>query len=173
LVFILIVLCLYSFATPIKLVEHERGHTSAGRRTGGQEGNVGDACRTHVDFSLFRFSFFRWPVLILQIFGQAIERSLPELAILLHPVSSLPERFGIKPHFVNASKASAPKQPCILKHAQMFRDCWKRHGVRFRQMGHTLIAPREMSQDTPPSRIGQSGKRAIQRSGRIFNHLVK
>src|SRR5882724_8732204 len=29
LLFILIVLCLYSFATPIKLVENERGHTSA------------------------------------------------------------------------------------------------------------------------------------------------
>jgi hypothetical protein len=29
-----------------------------------------------------------------------------------------------------------------------------------------------MSQDTAPSGIGQRGKRPIQGSGRIFNHLV-
>jgi hypothetical protein len=120
LVFILIVLCLYSFATPIKLVEHERGHTSAGRRADGQEGDVGDACGTHIDFPLFRFPVFRWPVFIFEILGQSIERSLPKLAILVYPVGSLSKRFGIEPHFVNASKAPAPKQPCILKHSQMF-----------------------------------------------------
>jgi hypothetical protein len=30
-----------------------------------------------------------------------------------------------------------------------------------------------MSQDTPAGGIGQSGKRAVQRSRRILNHLVK
>ena len=45
--------------------------------------------------------------------------------------------------------------------------------MRLRQMRHTFITPREMSQDTPSGGIGQGGERAIQSSGRIFNHLVK
>jgi hypothetical protein len=40
-------------------------------------------------------------------------------------------------------------------------------------MGHTFIASREMSQDTPPGGIGQGCEGAIQGSGRIFNHSVK
>ena len=74
---------------------------------------------------------------------------------------------------MNASIAPAPKQPGLLQHAQVFRDGGERHGVRLRQMRHTLIAPREMSQDTSARGIGQSGERAVQCSGRIFNHLVK
>jgi hypothetical protein len=88
-------------------------------------------------------------------------------------LASLPERFGIEPHFVNASIAPAPKQPGLLKHAQVFGDGGKRHGMRLRQMRHTLIAPRQMSQDLPARGIGQSGKGPGQRSRRIFNHLVK
>jgi len=45
--------------------------------------------------------------------------------------------------------------------------------VRFRQMRHTFIAPRQIRQDTPAGGIGQGGERAIQGPGRIFNHLVK
>jgi hypothetical protein len=173
LVFILIILGLYSFATSVKLVEHERSHPSAGRGTSGQEGDVGDACGTHVDFPLFRFPFFRWPVLIFEILGQTIERSLPELAILLYPLGSLPERFGIEAHFVNASITPAPKQSRLLQHAQVFRDRRERHVVRLRQMCHLLIAPREMSQDMAASGIGKGGESAIQGPRRIFNHLVK
>jgi hypothetical protein len=124
-------------------------------------------------FPLFRFPFYRWPVLLFEILGQSIERSLPKLAIFVHPLSSLPEWFGINSHFVNAPITTAAKQPGFLQDAQVFRDSRKRHGVRLRQMRHTLIALREVSQDTPPSRIGQSGKRAIQGPRRIFNHLVK
>ena len=40
-------------------------------------------------------------------------------------------------------------------------------------MRHTLIATREMSKDTPAGGIGQSGEGVVQRTGRIFNHLVK
>jgi hypothetical protein len=40
-------------------------------------------------------------------------------------------------------------------------------------MRHTLIAPRQMSQDPPAGGIGQSGEGAVQLSRRIFNHLVK
>jgi hypothetical protein len=126
-----------------------------------------------VDLPLFRFPFCRWPVLIFEILGQPIERSLPKLAILLHPMGSLPKRFGIESHFVNTSIAPAPKQPGFLKHAQMFGDGGQRYGVRLRQMGHTLIALGEMGQDTPTGGIGQSGERAVQRSRRILNHLVK
>jgi hypothetical protein len=128
-----------------------------------------DTCR----FPLLRFSFQCLPGLFFEIFGQAIERSLPKLAIFIHPARSLPERFGIEPHFVNASKAPAPKQPSFLQHAQMFRDRWKRHGVRLREMRHTSIAPREVSQDKSPGGVGQCGKSAIQGSRRILNHLVK
>src|SRR6266496_2367736 len=68
LVFILVVLCLYLFAAPVKLAKHERGHSSAGRRAGGHKGNVSDACGTHVVFSLYfvflfsdgRFSFSKY-----------------------------------------------------------------------------------------------------------------
>jgi hypothetical protein len=83
------------------------------------------------------------------------------------------ERFGIELHFMDASIAPAPKQPGLLKHAQVLRDSRERNGVRLGQMRHTLIAPRQMGQDTPAGGIGQSGKRAVQSSGRIFNHLVK
>src|SRR5918996_3500600 len=65
--FILVVLCLYSFAPPVKLVEHERSHTPAGRRASGHEGNVSHARGTHFDFLYFvfaladrRFSFSRY-----------------------------------------------------------------------------------------------------------------
>src|SRR5947207_15989576 len=64
LVFILVVHCLYVFAAFVKLAEHECGHSSAGRRAGGYESNVGDACRTHVGFPLLRFSSFEWLVLL-------------------------------------------------------------------------------------------------------------
>jgi hypothetical protein len=127
----------------------------------------------HMSIFSSSFSFFGSPWLVFQIFGQSIKRPLPELAILLYPLGSLPKRFGIESHFVNASIASAPKQAGLLQHAQVFRDRGERHGVRLRQMRHTLIATREMSQDTPASGIGNSGKRTIQGSGRIFNHLVK
>jgi hypothetical protein len=122
---------------------------------------------------LLRFPFSRWPGLLSKILGQAIERSLPELAIFLHPLSSLPQWSGIESHFVNASIAPASKEACPLEYAQMFRHRWKRHGVRFRKMRDGFIPPCEMSQDTAPGGIGQSGERAIQGSGRIFNHLVK
>src|SRR5437667_673078 len=56
--FILVLLCLYSFGTLIKFVEHERGHSSAGRRARGHESNVGDACGTHVGSPFISFSFF-------------------------------------------------------------------------------------------------------------------
>src|SRR6266496_1347816 len=58
LVFILIVLCLYLFAAPVKTPKHERSHSSAGRRADGHDGNVSDACGTHVDFPFTSFSFF-------------------------------------------------------------------------------------------------------------------
>jgi hypothetical protein len=128
-----------------------------------------DTCR----FPLLRFSFRCLPGLFFEIFGQAIERFLPEPAIFIHPARSLPERFGIDSHFVNASITCSPKQPGLFQHAQVFRDSRKRHGVRFREVCHTLIAPREMSEDPPPGGIGQSGERAIQVPRRIFNHLVK
>jgi hypothetical protein len=40
-------------------------------------------------------------------------------------------------------------------------------------MGHTFIALRQIRQDAPAGGISQSGERAIQSPGRIFNHLVK
>src|SRR6266508_1670394 len=58
LVFILIVLCLYLFVAPVKLAEHERSRSSAGRRPDGHDGNVSDAYGTHVDFPFTSFSFF-------------------------------------------------------------------------------------------------------------------
>jgi hypothetical protein len=35
-----------------------------------------------------------------------------------------------------------------------------------------LIAPREVSQDPTPRRIGERSEGSIQNPGRIFNHLV-
>src|SRR6266508_2176078 len=64
LVFILIVLCLYLFAAPVKLAKHERRRSSAGRRADGHESNISDACGTHVGFLSLRFPFLRWPVLL-------------------------------------------------------------------------------------------------------------
>src|SRR5438046_9158961 len=110
-----------------------------------------DTCRV---FSLLRFPFFRWPVFLFQVFGQPIERSLPKLAILLHPLGGLPERFGIESHFMNAPIAPAPKQPGLLQYAQVFRHSGERHGVRLRQKRHTFIAPRELSRDTPAGWTG-------------------
>ena len=40
-------------------------------------------------------------------------------------------------------------------------------------MGNTMIAAREMGEDTASGRVGQGGERSIQCSWRIFNHLVK
>src|SRR5205814_8865729 len=68
LVFILVVLCLIFFAAPVKIPKHERGNSSAGRRAGGNNGNVSDASGTHVVFSLYfvflfsdgRFSFSKY-----------------------------------------------------------------------------------------------------------------
>lgn len=46
------------------------------------------------------------------------------------------------------------------------------HGVGPGQIGHTSIAPGKMGEDLPPRWISQSGKRPVQGSRRIFNHLV-
>src|SRR5205823_8749385 len=123
--FILVLLSLYLFVAPVKTPKYEHGRSSAGRRASGHESNVSDACGTHVGFLSLRFPFLRWPVLLFQIFGQAIKRSLPKLAICLHPLGSLSQRFGIEPHFMNASIAPAPKQAGLLKYPQVFRDSGK------------------------------------------------
>ena len=44
--------------------------------------------------------------------------------------------------------------------------------MRTCEVGDTPVTPRQMCQDMAPGRIGQGGERAIQRSGRMFNHLV-
>jgi hypothetical protein len=88
-------------------------------------------------------------------------------------LSRLPKRSGVEPHFVNPPISPPPKQTGLFQYAQMFRDGGERHGVRLRQVRHTFIAAREMSQDTPPGGIGQRSESTIQCSRRIFNHLVK
>jgi hypothetical protein len=40
-------------------------------------------------------------------------------------------------------------------------------------MRDAFIATGEVGQDVPPGRVGQRGEGAIQRSGRMLNHLVK
>ena len=74
---------------------------------------------------------------------------------------------------MNPPISPPPKQTGLFQYAQMFRDGGERHGVRLRQVRHTFITAREMSQDTPPGGIGQRSKSTIQCSRRIFNHLVK
>jgi hypothetical protein len=109
---------------------------------------------------------------LFQIRGQAIERSFPELAILLHPLGRLFERFGLELHFVHTPVTPAAKQSRLLKNAQMFRYRWQRHVMRPSQMRDAFIAAGKMREDAPPRRVGQSGECAIQNLWRIFNHLV-
>ncbi len=54
----------------------------------------------------------------------------------------------------------------------MFRDRRQRHGVWPREIGNAPVATCQMRQDAPPSWIGQGGESSVQRSRRIFNHLV-
>ena len=44
--------------------------------------------------------------------------------------------------------------------------------MRSREIGHALVAPGQMRQDSPASWISQRGESLVQRSRRIFNHLV-
>jgi len=41
------------------------------------------------------------------------------------------------------------------------------------ELGHAFIALSEMGEDAAAGRIREGGERAIQRTGGIFNHLVK
>src|SRR5216117_529880 len=117
LVFILILLCLYSFGTLIKFVEDQPGHSSAGRRSGGHDSNVCDAYRTHESGLFFSAGGL---VRFLQISRQPIERPLPEPSILLDPLRGFFQRFCVELHFMHAAMTSAAQQPGLFENAQMF-----------------------------------------------------
>lgn len=100
-------------------------------------------------------------VRFLQVFGEAIERSLPKLSILLDPLGGFFKRLRLQLHFVHSSIAPAAQQSGFLENAQMFRNCGQRHGVWPCQLGDPLIAPGEAGQDPAAGGVGQGGESAV------------
>jgi hypothetical protein len=127
----------------------------------------------HISISLTSFSFF--PMAGFRFLNiRPDDRAIPARTCDIHPpTGQLAAAVWHRGAFRERAHSGDSKQSGLFQHAQVFRDRGERHGVGLREMRHTLIAPREMSEDTSPGGIGQSGERAIQSRGRIFNHLVK
>lgn len=76
-------------------------------------------------------------------------------------------------HFMDATITAAAEQSRFLQYTEMFRNGRKRHCVGPGEMGDTLIALGEVSENPAPGGVGERGESAIQGIWRIFNHLVK
>jgi hypothetical protein len=74
---------------------------------------------------------------------------------------------------VYAPVTPAPEQSSIFENSQMFGDRWKRHVVGPGKIGNASVASRKVCKDLPAGRVSQRSKSPVQRSRRIFNHLVK
>jgi hypothetical protein len=129
------------------------------------------ALRTHNVF-LSCFLFRSHLVGFLQIIRQPIERSLPEFAIVFHPLGSLLHRLRFQFQLMNAPIAASPDQSRFFEHTQVFRDGGQRHRMRPRQIGNAPVTARQMRQDPAAGRVRQGGERAVQCAGLIFNHQV-
>jgi hypothetical protein len=94
--------------------------------------------------------------------GQTIQRSFPELSILLDPLRGLFQRLGVQLHFVNAAVTPAAKQSGFFENAQMFRNRRQRHRMWTGKMGDALIALGEVRENAAPGGIGQGSERSVQ-----------
>ena len=63
---------------------------------------------------------------------------------------------------MHAPVALAPDEPGVLQHTQVLGNGWQRHPMRSCQISHATIATREMLEDAPASRVGQSGESPVQ-----------
>ena len=92
-------------------------------------------------------------------FGKMKSGALPNQSITL--ASGPSEARPVKERDLTTA---ARNQSRAFQDPQVLRDCRERHPMRLRQICHATITQREVFQDAPPGRVGQGGKRAVQRS---------
>src|SRR5947207_6290473 len=112
---VVFIVCSFSIGLSSAAKYFERESCQSLARCRRQNGNVCDAQRAHdSDLCFPRLACF------FQISRQAIERTFPELSILLDPLRGFFQRLRVQFHFVDASVTTASQQSCFLENAQMF-----------------------------------------------------
>src|SRR6266508_2666483 len=102
------------------------------------------------------------PLQFAQVFVQAIEAVLPELAIPLDPVGGLLEALRLEPAGPPLRIAAARDEAGALEDFQVLRDGRKRHVEGPGQLGDGGLTFREPRQDRAPGRIGERSERNAQ-----------
>jgi hypothetical protein len=109
---------------------------------------------------------------LVQVCSEPIQRTFPEFSILFDPLRRLLERFRVQLHFMHAPVTAAPQQTGVFENAEMFGNGGQRHRVRPGELGNAPVPLCQVRQNLPARGISQGGKSSVQRSRRIFNHLV-
>ena len=109
--------------------------------------------------------FFRLSLQLHQIFLEAVEAPLPQLAVLFHPVRRFLEGLRHK----TAGALLRPLAPCdqsgILQDPQMLGDCRSADTMGEDKILDRGFPARQLRHDRPPRRIRERGKHRVERFG--------
>src|SRR5580658_10246729 len=126
--------------------------------------------------AIFLFLRVRFALLQLaQIVLEAIERLLPETAIVFEPVRRVLERSGGEPAWTPLRLAAALDKASALQHFEVLGNGGHAHLEGLGQLGHGGLARSEAGEDRAASRIGQRRESRVELLGRcvLLNHSVK
>src|ERR1700722_11053016 len=95
---------------------------------------------------------------------EAIQTSLPDLAILLQPVGHIPQRRALQPRRTPLRRPPARDQPGPLEYLQVLGDGLRAERERLCQLVHGALAVlREPRKDRPPRRVGEGREGGAER----------
>src|SRR3954468_12041613 len=92
---------------------------------------------------------------VAQIVVQAVEALVPEAAVVLHPVSDLPERTRLERAGAPLRITAARDQSRALEHLEVLGDGGHAHLEGLGQLGDRGLAGCKASQDRAPGGIGE------------------
>ena len=103
-----------------------------------------------------------------------IEAVVPETLVAIEPVVGFVHGLGAQPAGDGAAALAARDQPGIRQNVEMLHHRRQRHREWLGQRAdRETVGFAQASQQRPPRRVGERGEGAVERGGRIVNHLVK
>jgi hypothetical protein len=108
---------------------------------------------------------------VVQIAGELVELTVPELLILLDPDRRIAERIRPELAAPHPPVAADGGEASSSQHAQVFRYRRERHVEGSRQVADGRISRGEPRQEGAPGGIGEGGEGAVEGRLRV-NHMV-
>ena len=103
-----------------------------------------------------------------------IEAIAPEALVAVEPFVGFVHRLGAQPAGDDAAGLVASDQPGIRQHVEMLHHRRQRHRKRLGQRAdREPVGLAQAGEQRAPGWVGERGKGAVERSGRIVNHVVK